>query len=66
MNTQDIKNIPRPDIFVHRARAYKVFPRDKLLHPIEKTKSACFIINTNPSYRPGEHWVVLFYDGVET
>lgn len=26
MNAQDIKNEPRPDIFVHRARAYKVFP----------------------------------------
>ncbi len=37
-----------------------VFPCDKLPKYISK-KPACFIINTDPSYMPGSHWVCVYF-----
>jgi hypothetical protein len=35
-----------------------VFPRDLL--PVIKYLPVCLIINTDPHYKPGEHWVSVF------
>lgn len=37
-----------------------VFPRDKL--PQVKKLPACFILNTQPSSEPGEHWLAFYID----
>lgn len=37
-----------------------VFPRDEFPHI--KSYPVCFIINTDPSYMPGEHWLAVYID----
>lgn len=37
-----------------------VFPRDEL--PEIKTYPSCFIINTDPKSKPGEHWLAFYID----
>ena len=37
-----------------------VFPSDRL--PVISTKPACFIANIDPSNKPGQHWVSMFFD----
>lgn len=36
-----------------------VFPMNKL--PKEKNNKKCFIINSDPSFLPGEHWFAVFF-----
>ena len=63
MNTRDIHKILAADMFVHRFN-FKVLARDQLPTHIDRTKPAAFIINTDPSDRPGLHWVGLYFDGL--
>ena len=37
-----------------------VLPRDQL--PRYITYPSAYVINTHPSYKPGEHWLAVFYD----
>lgn len=61
MQGYDIDRILRRDVF---AKKYfrGVYPVDKL--PIHENfeRPACFVINTDPASRPGEHWVSLYLD----
>lgn len=66
MNTRDINKVLRSDIFVRHVGTCKVLPRDQLLFIIDRTKKACFVINTDPGYKPGEHWVPLHKGGCGT
>ena len=47
----------------HRVRPYfkGVFPRDNL--PRRVTERAVYVINTDTSEGPGEHWVAVYFDG---
>ena len=36
-----------------------VFPIDKL--PNKKHSKKCFIINSDPSFLPGKHWIAVFF-----
>lgn len=40
-----------------------VFPRDALPPKPVKKKTFCFIINTDPSNKPGLHWLAIFVNG---
>lgn len=35
-----------------------VFPSDRL--PLHQTENVCYIFNTDPSTKPGEHWVAYY------
>jgi hypothetical protein len=53
MNTYEINN------YLKNEKCYiGTFPRDKL--PKYKVNNCALIINTDPSYKPGEHWVAIF------
>jgi hypothetical protein len=58
LSTQDLENFLCNDVFLcHNSGG--VFPIDKL--PKEKTNKKCFIINSDPSFLPGEHWIAIFF-----
>ena len=39
-----------------------VYPRDQLPHRVDRQKARqCFIINTHPAHKSGEHWVVVCF-----
>lgn len=38
-----------------------VFPCDKLPKTSLRKKPACFIINTDPSFKSGTHWVAVYF-----
>ena len=40
------------------------FPRDNL--PVIKTFPACLVVNTDPSYKEGEHWLGMYFDRYKT
>lgn len=64
MDTQDIENILGSDIIFRLIDICIVVARDHLASIIDQTKTAVFVINTEPSHRPGEHLVALYYNGV--
>lgn len=64
MNTRDIYEILSRDIWVRRAGLLRVVAINQLPQYINPTQSAALVVNTDPSYKPGEHWVALYYDGV--
>ena len=38
-----------------------VYPSDRLPHIIPKNKTLALIANTDPSHKPGQHWVAFFF-----
>lgn len=59
LNTMDLYRCINEDDFA-RASFLGVFPRDRI--PSIYRFPCSFIINTQPSYRPGEHWLAIHYD----
>ena len=59
MNELTIKRILETDV---RTRdAFRgVYSRNEL--PISAPKSSLYICNTDPNYKPGEHWVAIYID----
>lgn len=43
-----------------RQKFIGIFPRDKLPKRVEFP--SCFIFNTDPHDRPGEHWIAVYID----
>lgn len=66
MNTQELQTILDNNIHTRRLGTCRVVARDQLPASIDMTKTAGFILNTDPSFRPGEHWTALFYNGLGT
>jgi hypothetical protein len=63
MTTNSIAKILREDPF-SKTFFIGVFPRDQL--PIIKSYPASFVINTDPSYKEGEHWLGFYFDRNKT
>lgn len=63
MNTQEILEILLTDSFVRRS-GVKVLARDQLPPRINRYKAAAFVVNVDPSWRPGSHWIGLYYNGL--
>lgn len=63
MNTLDVKNIITSEIVVCCADVYPAVVRDQLPTHINQTKTTAFIVNTDPIYLEGEHWVGLYNNG---
>lgn len=59
MNTMELENLVKQDPVLKKI-FLGVFPSDKL--PKSMTKPSALIINTDPSYKKGEHWVAVFFD----
>ena len=62
MKTYEIENILSKVIPTSRTRFLGVFALDQIPQ-IDNSFSfpLCFVSNTHPSTKPGEHWVALFY-----
>ena len=59
MDTRKISREMRNNI--HTAQHYLgTFPADKL--PPRPSKNTCFISNTDPHTKPGQHWVAVYVD----
>jgi hypothetical protein len=61
MNTRQIRRILHADIYVRRCPNVQVCSRDMLPSRLDRSRTACFVINTDTSDLPGSHWVALFY-----
>ena len=59
LTTSKITNILSNDPF-SKSCFIGVFPRDKLPELI--SYPACFVVNTDPSYKVGEHWLGMYFD----
>ena len=56
MNERTIEEVLRKNI---GAKFVGVFPRDILPQPID----GAYVINTDPHYKPGQHWVAMYLKG---
>lgn len=54
LNSNHQLNLLKKQIFLG------VYPKDKL--PTINNYPSCFILNTDPSNKPGEHWLAAFID----
>lgn len=64
MNSREISEILGNDI--HARRIFRgVFARNKLPDIVHHNKGrpSSFVINTDPHYKPGSHWVGVFFNG---
>ena len=59
LTTIDIENLLLKDKF-SRMNFIGVFPRDEM--PAITFYPSCFVVNTEPSYKEGEHWLALFFN----
>lgn len=59
MNTLQLEKILNTDE-ITRNYFIGVYSRDQL--PILRDYPCCFILNTDPSTQPGEHWLALYYN----
>jgi hypothetical protein len=59
MNTSQIKYALEQDPFTRKI-FYGVFPSDKLPQTLEKYPCG-FVANTDPSSKPGTHWVAFYF-----
>ena len=59
MNTFELQKILFSDS-ITRNYFIGVYSRDQL--PIIKDYPSCFILNTDTSDKPGEHWLAIYYD----
>lgn len=63
MNSKDISRVLGRDI--HTRRVFRgVFPRDRLPRQVNTRRPSAFVINTDRSTGPGEHWVCVWFDGL--
>ena len=63
MNTNQIKYALEQDPFT-RKMFFGVFPSDKLPRTLEKYPCG-FVANTDPSGKPGTHWVSFYFPSEE-
>lgn len=64
MNGDELKEILARDSYARRTFC-GVFPRDVLtLINVDTSKPSTYIVNTDPSYKQGEHWVVVYFNGL--
>ena len=56
MNEIELQEVLRKNI---GAKFVGVFPRDILPQPID----GAYVINTDPHYKPGQHWVAMYLNG---
>mgnify|MGYP006375650193 FL=1 len=62
MNSEQIALVLTSD--VRTRRVFRgVFARDRLPLHVNTRQPNGFVINTDPSYRRGEHWVSVWFDG---
>jgi hypothetical protein len=59
MTTEQIKEILRSDSY-SKLNFLGVFPRDHL--PVITVYPVSFVLNTDPSYKEGEHWLGIYFD----
>jgi len=59
LTSVEIDKILRADLYC-KSGFLGVFPRDKI--PLIKFYPACFVLNTDPSYKIGEHWLGIYFD----
>ena len=58
MNTQQIDSLLKRDPF-----SKKIFKKVCALDQIEQpTSPSAYVINSDPSNKPGEHWVAVYFD----
>ena len=56
MNEIELEEVLRKNIWV---KLVGVFPRDILPQPID----GAYVINTDPHYKPSQHWVAMYLNG---
>ena len=59
MNTRQLERVLSADKFI-KSSFIGVFPCDTL--NFKPTFPSSLVVNTDPSWRPGEHWVSLYID----
>lgn len=59
MNTFQLERVLRSDPYTKRAGYLGVFPLDGLRN-IPLQYPSCFVFNTQPSTKEGEHWIAVF------
>jgi len=57
LSTEDLEKFLFSDVLLYQ-NVEGVFAMDKL--PMEKNSKKCFIVNTDPSFLPGKHWIAVF------
>lgn len=62
MNTKEIITLIQKDRFAKRIFV-GVFAKDQLLCRNIPSRPSAYVINTDPSNKPGEHWVAVYFDG---
>ena len=59
MNTEQIEKILKGDAYAKQI--FKgVYPRDKI--PTVVKYPSAYVFNSDPSSKPGEHWIALYFD----
>ena len=59
LTTMDIEKALFKDFFTQKC-FLGVFPRDEM--PSIIFYPSCFIVNTEPSFKKGEHWLAMYFD----
>jgi len=59
MNTDDLDRVLRM-VIKPPYQFCGVYPRDALFHLGPVPAGSCLVVNTDPSWRPGQHWVGIF------
>ena len=60
MNSKELEKIISKDSLLRRTFV-GVFASDELDFVVQK-RPACLIVNTDPSYMPGTHWIAIYID----
>ena len=59
MNTEQIEKILKGDAYAKQIFK-RVYPRDKI--PTVVKYPSAYVFNSDPSSKPGEHWIALYFD----
>ena len=61
MNSANLERILNSLVDPNKCAVLGVFPSDLIPDHMEKYPN-CFIVNTDPSSMPGQHWVAYYFD----
>jgi len=61
MNSIEVENLLLSDVY-SSMDFHGVYPRDRLPRTVDYPSS--YVLNTDTSKRPGEHWVAVYFDSL--
>ena len=62
MNSREVASVLLKDIYTRRVFR-GVYARDQLPLYVNTSQASAFIVNTDSTLGPGEHWVAVWFDG---